>query len=563
MNDSKFDFLAKKLTDDWDFKGLIDLYSKSDLSNHRKLEYCVLLADLGMLTELNEYVTQNGLYNLKSLAADPETKPLERGDIKSLFVAYENEILPWFDRTQIAPKENTILRLSISEDLSLLENHILSKANEVLDLQQPSKGLMYLSFAMNRLIGKTSKPDVFVEVLKRINNFKSISHIRKAYLTHLIAKALTPNQNIIFFPQLRYNDLHRLLAVIYSQKNIFPGASSLYEYVSSSVRHQLSNSKTGSVLGSEVKPRVAVCISGMYRCGNIAIESIYDNIVAPLGADVFLHSWDVMQQWPGLGGAGDEWIMRTFRREILEKCPAQLKSKAAFKSVFPRTFEKLDTPQTASFSTEKLPEKMKLTRFKIESEADISRSTGIDLEKLASRGSTNQAKMFYGIYKAHQLAVEHEKANGFRYDYIVRCRPDVAIRNKLSFDLLDKLNKNEVGMEFSPDWGPQDQIWHASRSAALLMASLWTASVEAECLSPFPEVNEMRAHNLILGWMTSNKLQPADSPIKRNLNLVNSQSIIPDFSQELAEDLKNEGSRYADDQNALEFFSMMQTFGIS
>ncbi|MGJ7475825.1 hypothetical protein ACSFEV_18945 [Pseudomonas fulva] len=563
MNDSKFDFLANKLTSDWDFKGLISLYNESELASHRKLEYCVLLADLGMLEELYHYITVQGLYNLKAVAADPSTKPLARGDIKSLFTAYENEILPWFDRTQVKSFENSMLRYALASDTSLLENYILTNINETLDIQQPSKGLMYLSFALGRLLKKTSHPEIYVEVLKRLNSFKSISSIRKAYLTSLIARALIPNEKVLFFPQLRYNDLHRLLAVIYSQKSRYSGASDLYEQVSTSVRHQLVGGHSGKFLGSDVKPKVAVCISGMYRCGNVAIDSICENIVNPLDADVFLHSWEVMQEWPGLGGAGDEWIMRTFRREIFEKCPEQLKSKAAFKSLFPRTFNKLDTPQTTGFSTDRLPKQLKLTRHLIENEGQVSNAAGIPIDKLSSRGSTNQAKMFYGIYKSHELVVEHEKANGFRYDYIVRCRPDVALRNKLSIDVLDKLAKAEVGMEFSPDWGPQDQVWYAQRSAALAMASLWTASVQAECLSPFPRVNEMRAHNLILGWMTANHLQPAESPIKRNLNLVNGQAIIPDFSKELCEDLQHEAIRFADDPGTIEFFSLMQKFGTS
>jgi hypothetical protein len=53
-----------------------------------------------------------------------------------------------------------------------------------------------------------------------------------------------------------------------------------------------------------------------------------------------------------------------------------------------------------------------------------------------SRGAEQMFGMFYGINKANQLKIEYEKENNFRYDVVIRCRPD------LFFD--SPLDRNEL-----------------------------------------------------------------------------------------------------------------------
>lgn len=168
--------------------------------------------------------------------------------------------------------------------------------------------------------------------------------------------------------------------------------------------------------------------------------------------------------------------------------------------------------------------------------------------------------MLYGIYKAHELAVSHEKECGFRYDYIIRCRPDIGIHNNLSFSSLENLKANEVAMDFTKEYGPQDQFWYGQRAAALSMASLWAASKDSHCLSPFPDYPQMRAHGLIFGWMTDNHLQPVHTNVKRDMKMATEKAIPPDFSAALLEDFKNEAYDLSHSQEVNDFFTALLGF---
>ncbi|NQD72903.1 hypothetical protein [Pseudomonas sp. CM27] len=562
MDAARFDSTVQSFTKNWEFELLIRHYEQHAENTEKHLEFCVLLADLGLLENLHLFICKVGLYSLKKLASDPNSKYAKSGNAKILLEIYESEILPTFEHQpgRATGIDHELLCLSRYKDTTVLENYILSKKDDIFQIDQNPKTLMYLTYALNQLWSKTKESHTSKITLSNFSNFKNLSAIRRAYITKNVCLRIITCEESIAFPQLGHNDLQKLLGIIAAQKSRYRGAERAYDLVSDIVRKQLAKPTTSKNLGWNIKPRVAVCMSGIYRCGNLAVESIFENIIKPLEADVFFHSWTEMQDWPGLGGAGDEWVIRTFNKEILSKCPPTIRSKKQFKSKFPKSFEKLDTASLSEFKVEKLPPEIKFTKVLLDNDATVFSENGIDINNFLSLDSPNQAKMIYGIYKAHELAVEHEKQNGFRYDYIIRCRPDVFLKNKLTFDLLEDLKSHDVAMEFSKEWGPQDQFWYAQRAPALTMASLWSASLDSNSLSPFPLIPSMRAHNLILGWMTDNHLQPVNTPIKRDMNLVNSQATPPDFSAALIEDFTNEAKDLSQSQATLDFFAALKGF---
>ncbi|MEH6412841.1 hypothetical protein [Pseudomonas sp. CGJS7] len=562
MDAARFDSTVQSFTNNWEFELLLSLYEQHAENTEKHLEFCVLLADLGLLENLHLFICKAGLYNLKKLASDQNSKYAKSGNAKILLDIYESEILPTFEHQpgKATGIDHDLLSLSRYKDTTVLENYILSKKDDIFQSDQNPKTLMYLTYALNQLWSKSKETHASKITLSNFSNFKNLSAIRRAYITRNVCLRILTCDDSIIFPQLGHNDLQKLLGIIAAQKSRYRGAERAYDLVSDVVRKQLEKPTTSKKLGWDIKPRVAVCMSGIYRCGSLAIESIFENIIKPLDADVFFHSWTDMQDWPGLGGAGDEWVVRTFNKEILSKCPPAIRSKKQFKAKFPKTFEKLDTPSLSKFEPEKLPSEIEFTKVLLDNEATVFSEAGIDISSFLSLGSPNQAKMIYGIYKAHELAVEHEKENGFRYDYIIRCRPDVFLQNKLTFAILENLKSHDVAMEFSKEWGPQDQFWYAQRAPALTMASLWSASLDSKSLSPFPLIPSMRAHNLILGWMTDNHLQPVNTPIKRDMNLVNSQALPPDFSAALTHDFTNEAKELSQSQTTLEFFAALKEF---
>lgn len=562
MHAARFDSTIKKLVSEWDFEVALEFFKDNAIANSKHLEFCVYLADLGLLQELHNFVCKLGLYNLKALAGDPSNNYEKRDNVKALLSIYETEMLPIFERQAAAPHDidSHLLAISQYSDRTVIANYLLNNKNEIFQAEQSPKTLMYLTYAINQALEGRTDDKLLRLLLDQVDNFKKLSAVRKAYITKLIAQKLLLNNQVITFPKVGYNLLHKLLGIIVGQKGKDTGASRLYALVSDVIRPELNKIFSTKSLGHTNKPRVAVCLSGMYRCGNLALDSVYRNVIEPLEADVFFHTWEEMQEWPGLGGAGDDWILRIFSKEIFDVCPSALRSKKFFRDNFPRTFKIIDTASTSTLTPSKLSKNIEFKEILFDNAEEVFQRPEISQADMVSLGSLNQAKMLYGIYTSHELAVKYEKAQGFRYDYIIRCRPDIGLHNKLDFPALENLAPNEVAMDFTKEYGPQDQFWYARRDAALTMASLWAASMENKSLSPFPEFPQMRAHGLIFGWMTANNLQPLHTAIKRDMKVATAQATPPDFSVELAEDLKNEAVKFSDNQDFLGFFAKLQEF---
>jgi hypothetical protein len=64
-------------------------------------------------------------------------------------------------------------------------------------------------------------------------------------------------------------------------------------------------------------------------------------------------------------------------------------------------------------------------------------------------------KMFYNIYQADQLRQQNEQMNNFKYDLVIRTRPDVGIGNTLDLSTLH-VGKNQIIMP--------DNNWHTQLS---------------------------------------------------------------------------------------------------
>lgn len=66
-------------------------------------------------------------------------------------------------------------------------------------------------------------------------------------------------------------------------------------------------------------------------------------------------------------------------------------------------------------------------------------------------------------YKSTKLMMQYEIDNDIKYDYVVRARPDCAVVDKLTFDLLDRLKANEISVDMALDVGPIDQFYISRR----------------------------------------------------------------------------------------------------
>lgn len=563
MNPKRFDALVENLMENWEFEELCQYYTDSGAAHSRELHCCVFLADLGKLDELHDFISSHGFYNLLEKAkTDPAVAPTNR-NVLALLEVYQSEIQPFLCERILPtdPTNSQLLSKCALADKSVYKEFLTSNLDAIFKHDQSHKTLMYLTYTLTKYLKSCKDIDLLKITINKFDLFKNLNDIRRAYLTNFLARNVLLNTEILSLPQVGYNELHKLLAAIASQNDGQPGPRRMYNLVSELIRSELSRIQsppTASDIINTRTPRVAVCISGMHRCSNKALELIYENVIQPLNADVFLHTWEDMQVWPGLGGSGDDWLLRVFNRALFEKCPNKLRSKRFFKETFPQTFALLNTPTSKPFTLDVLPPELDIKASKIDNSILFLKDLNLSDDMFLSGGSLNQSKMFHGIYGAHLLARSYEVEHNFEYDFIVRCRPDIGILTKLSHSDLMKLTSDQLAIEFTRDYGPQDQFWYGSRHATLTMASLWEASIAAQSLSPFQSHPKLYAHGLMLGWMTLNNIQARRTVLRRDMKIAIASAVPPDFSAALAKDLMGPAKTYSDDSDYLNFFRSLQ-----
>lgn len=185
--------------------------------------------------------------------------------------------------------------------------------------------------------------------------------------------------------------------------------------------------------------RVALCIAGQMRGFEEAAPSILKNIVEPLNADVFIHTWSE------IGNSINEH-RRTLPMPIPYYIPDRLLHRRAdFDAKFP-TFTKLIT-NSDTVSEARLVELFKPKKLIIE-EAPASEKYdsffGFAVpQKLMDAQTKAQwsRQLFYKIWKCNELKKEAEAAGKFTYDLVIRLRPDLSIGEPISPDHLKNLNR--------------------------------------------------------------------------------------------------------------------------
>jgi hypothetical protein len=128
--------------------------------------------------------------------------------------------------------------------------------------------------------------------------------------------------------------------------------------------------------------RVALLLSGGLGENNESYNSIHKNIIETLNPDIFFsYGWDsaILNE--------NDFVN-------------QWKPTAYYYGKFPAIIE---------------PNIRTLERYDKHPETNIN-----SLEK-----------MYWGIYSANRLKSKYEQENGFKYDFVIRCRPDLVIYNPL------------------------------------------------------------------------------------------------------------------------------------
>ncbi|EOH3344565.1 sugar transferase, partial [Campylobacter jejuni] len=217
--------------------------------------------------------------------------------------------------------------------------------------------------------------------------------------------------------------------------------------------------------------RIALCLNGQLRPGwRDSIKALIDSFSHLGNIDVFIYSWDMESLWPGSGGNGVGWIRRFFH-PILNECPRELiMSNIDFSKKFPNVFNViLKEFNKKIFIKDVLALDNKIKKVILESYSKVVNRLG-ELK--------NDSKQFYGIYQVYKAMEEYEKQKNFKYDFIVRVRPDYIIeKNDIKIEDLHLLELNEI-YSLRGSAGLDDSLEIGRRNAMEVFMKTWIYAKE-------------------------------------------------------------------------------------
>ena len=170
---------------------------------------------------------------------------------------------------------------------------------------------------------------------------------------------------------------------------------------------------------------IAVCISGQMRSDRYTYKSILENVVNPLNADVFIHTWSVSGSTP-------------------KKPDMDGVKESAFGRYHKPTREEYGNLE---ITTEELQELFNPKRVVIESFFESMSSKILDvflppsLAKFDPLRSPACLPQSYKIWACNQLKLAEENDRQFKYDFVIRLRPDLAVYEPLPLKIFENPNK--------------------------------------------------------------------------------------------------------------------------
>ena len=151
--------------------------------------------------------------------------------------------------------------------------------------------------------------------------------------------------------------------------------------------------------------RIAYCFSGHLRTFERTVASFQQNLLAIAPGDVFMHTWDTLggigrTHW---GGDPDDHVTQYLSQETCSLVAS------------------LYNPVSFEIESHSLATRMVSPRYDASNPSSLSEFIYL---------------MWYGMLRADQLRREYEKLYAFRYDRVVRLRPDLVFDTQLNIEQL-------------------------------------------------------------------------------------------------------------------------------
>ncbi|HGG0354886.1 TPA: capsular biosynthesis protein, partial [Campylobacter jejuni] len=518
----------------WEYDKVQFLYENIIKNEYYLFEFVRFLADIGKLERIYKlFFIDFGIDVIRKLI-EKGVKDSEVGvNMLNFFINIFNpSILEYKDNI-----ESKILYLTYHEDFDRLIS--LFRHNTNILKKDCGKMQMIINFSLNKMMENNYlKEDLILPILYLYENSKNINQQRKKFVLSSCIEYFDKKQEPLFFKCA--NSI--LIGSLLSQMNFEQGRRA-YEFKNYQcfrkyhLNNKIDNVKIDNVKIDNVKidnvkidnVKIAVCLSGLFR-GDIykVIANLKFNLIDNLNADLFIFTWDRYVQYPGF--CGDEnWVYRLFGGKFLKKCPDELKTLSFLKQKFPNTYSKLNIEQGVQKINQKyIQDIVKCSNIQIQNEEEFISSLYLNM---TSKRETNRIKMFYGIYKSIQMALEYEKINKFRYDYIFRVRPDIGLIGNIEIKDLNKLKNNELAVDFF-SYGVQDQFFYAHRNVMIEVAKIWEYCYEKNdiFLRSFDS-----SHYLLFIYLTLRNILTVKPNFRRDVSLATRDNVFPNVAKELQE----------------------------
>ncbi|EJJ7411143.1 capsular biosynthesis protein [Campylobacter coli] len=540
----------------WEYDKVQFLYENIIKNEYYLFEFVRFLADIGKLERIYKlFFIDFGIDVIRKLI-EKGVKDSEVGvNMLNFFINIFNpSILEYKDNI-----ESKILYLTYHEDFDRLIS--LFRHNTNILKKDCGKMQMIINFSLNKMMENNYlKEDLILPILYLYENSKNINQQRKKFVLSSCIEYFDKKQEPLFFKCA--NSI--LIGSLLSQMNFEQGRRA-YEFKNYQcfrkyhLNNKIDNIKIDNVKIDNVKidnvkidnVKIAVCLSGLFR-GDIykVIANLKFNLIDNLNADLFIFTWDRYVQYPGF--CGDEnWVYRLFGGKFLKKCPDELKTLSFLKQKFPNTYSKLNIEQGVQKINQKyIQDIVKCSNIQIQNEEEFISSLYLNM---TSKRETNRIKMFYGIYKSIQMALEYEKINKFRYDYIFRVRPDIGLIGNIEIKDLNKLKNNELAVDFF-SYGVQDQFFYAHRNVMIEVAKIWEYCYEKNdiFLRSFDS-----SHYLLFIYLTLRNILTVKPNFRRDVSLATRDNVFPNVAKELQEDFLKLNMKIENNINIKNFLEEM------
>ncbi|EAK7789185.1 TPA: capsular biosynthesis protein [Campylobacter jejuni] len=540
----------------WEYDKVQFLYENIIKNEYYLFEFVRFLADIGKLERIYKlFFIDFGIDVIRKLI-EKGVKDSEVGvNMLNFFINIFNpSILEYKDNI-----ESKILYLTYHEDFDRLIS--LFRHNTNILKKDCGKMQMIINFSLNKMMENNYlKEDLILPILYLYENSKNINQQRKKFVLSSCIEYFDKKQEPLFFKCA--NSI--LIGSLLSQMNFEQGRRA-YEFKNYQcfrkyhLNNKIDNVKIDNVKIDNVKidnvkidnVKIAVCLSGLFR-GDIykVIANLKFNLIDNLNADLFIFTWDRYVQYPGF--CGDEnWVYRLFGSKFLKKCPDELKTLSFLKQKFPNTYSKLNIEQGVQKINQKyIQDIVKCSNIQIQNEEEFISSLYLNM---TSKRETNRIKMFYGIYKSIQMALEYEKINKFRYDYIFRVRPDIGLIGNIEIKDLNKLKNNELAVDFF-SYGVQDQFFYAHRNVMIEVAKIWEYCYEKNdiFLRSFDS-----SHYLLFIYLTLRNILTVKPNFRRDVSLATRDNVFPNVAKELQEDFLKLNMKIENNINIKNFLEEM------